>query len=122
MTIASMTGFARAGGQMDNVGWQWEVKSVNARGLDVRIRLAPGLEALEVPVRNAVGERFSRGSFNNNLTVTRVAPVSRFVLNREALDQVLQADLAISCEAEQSNHPHNPWARAGKCRIATAKG
>jgi uncharacterized protein (TIGR00255 family) len=84
-----MTGFARAGGQMDDVSWQWEVKSVNARGLDIRIRLAPGAEALEVPVRNAVGEAFSRGSFNINLTVTRVAASTRFSLNHELLDQLL---------------------------------
>lgn len=89
MSVASMTGFARAGGQMDDVSWQWEVKSVNARGLDIRIRLAPGAEALEVPVRNAVGEAFSRGSFNINLTVTRVAASTRFSLNHELLDQLL---------------------------------
>lgn len=84
-----MTGFARAGGQMDDVTWQWEVKSVNARGLDIRIRLAPGLEALEVPVRAAVGERFSRGSFNINLSVVRQTPINRFNLNHELLDQLL---------------------------------
>jgi uncharacterized protein (TIGR00255 family) len=84
-----MTGFARAGGQMDDVSWQWEVKSVNARGLDIRIRLAPGAEALEVPVRNAIGEAFSRGSFNINLTVTRVGASTRFSLNHELLDQLL---------------------------------
>ncbi len=74
---------------MDDVSWQWEVKSVNARGLDIRIRLAPGAEALEVPVRNAVGETFSRGSFNINLTVTRLAAATRFSLNHELLDQLL---------------------------------
>jgi uncharacterized protein (TIGR00255 family) len=84
-----MTGFARSGGQMDDVTWQWEVKSVNARGLDIRIRLAPGLEALEVPVRATVGERFSRGSFNINLTVTRQAAITRFTLNHDLLDQLL---------------------------------
>ena len=84
-----MTGFARAGGQIDDVIWQWEVKSVNGRGLDIRIRLAPGLESLEVPVRAALGERFSRGSFNINLTVTRQAPVTRFTLNHALLDQLL---------------------------------
>lgn len=74
---------------MDDVTWQWEVKSVNARGLDIRIRLASGLEALEVPVRAAIGERFSRGSFNINLTVSRQAPVTRFTLNHALLDQLL---------------------------------
>lgn len=84
-----MTGFARVGGQLDDVTWQWEVKSVNARGLDIRIRLAPGLEALEVPVRAAVGERFSRGSFNINLNVVRQTPINRFTLNHDLLDQLL---------------------------------
>jgi len=84
-----MTGFARAGGQTDEVGWQWEVKSVNGRGLDIRVRLAPGYEGLEVPVRAAIAERFSRGSFNVALTVTRAGGGTRYVLNRDLLEQLL---------------------------------
>ncbi len=84
-----MTGFARAAGQMDDIGWQWEVKSVNGRGLDLRIRLAPGTESLEVATRAALAEKFSRGSFSVNLAVTRSASAGRFLLNRDLLDQLV---------------------------------
>jgi uncharacterized protein (TIGR00255 family) len=84
-----MTGFARAAGQMDDIGWQWEVKSVNGRGLDLRIRLAPGAEGLEVATRAALAEKFSRGSFSVNLAVTRAASAGRFLLNRDLLDQLV---------------------------------
>jgi uncharacterized protein (TIGR00255 family) len=84
-----MTGFARSAGQMDDIGWQWEVKSVNGRGLDLRIRLAPGTEGLEVATRAALAESFSRGSFTVNLAVTRAAKGGRFLLNRDLLEQLV---------------------------------
>ena len=51
MSIKSMTGFARAEGTYDGAAWHWEVRSVNGRGLDVRLRLPPGSEQLEPKVR-----------------------------------------------------------------------
>ena len=54
MTIKSMTGFARADGATRARRWHWELRSVNGRGLDVRLRLPPGFEALEPKVREAV--------------------------------------------------------------------
>ena len=51
MTLKSMTGFGRADGTHGAVGWAWEVRTVNGRGLDVRLRLPPGFEALEPKVR-----------------------------------------------------------------------
>ncbi len=84
-----MTGFARSAGQMDDIGWQWEVKSVNGRGLDLRVRLAPGTEGLEVATRAALAEKFSRGSFSVNLSTVRSASAGRFLLNRDLLDQLV---------------------------------
>jgi uncharacterized protein (TIGR00255 family) len=75
---------------MDEVVWQWEVKSVNGRGLDIRLRLAPGHEGLEGPVRAALAERFARGSFNVALAVTRAAGANRYALNRPLLDRLLE--------------------------------
>jgi len=49
--IASMTGFARAQGEQAGTAWVWELRSVNGRGLDVKLRLPAGLEALEFPLR-----------------------------------------------------------------------
>ena len=45
MTVTSMTGFARAEGANGPNRWSWEVKTVNGKGLDVRLRLPPGLAA-----------------------------------------------------------------------------
>ncbi|MGH7058558.1 MAG: YicC/YloC family endoribonuclease, partial [Acetobacteraceae bacterium] len=89
MAVVSMTGFARAEGADEGLSWRWEVKSVNARGLDLRLRLAPGLDRLEPAVRERLAGRFSRGSFNVALSTTAAGPSRRYSVNREALDAVL---------------------------------
>jgi uncharacterized protein (TIGR00255 family) len=68
MTIVSMTGFAEAHGSRDGARWRWEVKSVNGRGLDVRLRMPPGFDEIESPARTLAGERFRRGSIQASLT------------------------------------------------------
>ncbi len=74
-----MTGFARSHGASANYAWSWEIKSVNAKGLELRLRLPPGFDAVEVPVRGKAAELLSRGNVYATLTVTRdgVAPVVR---------------------------------------------
>jgi len=89
MTLASMTGFARAAAQDDGAAWTWEVKSVNGKGLDVRCRVPPGLDALEPIARAAVAERFARGNFAVNLGLQRVAAAADYRVNRDLLAQVL---------------------------------
>jgi uncharacterized protein (TIGR00255 family) len=90
-----MTGFARTSGADDGTSWAWEVRSVNARGLDIRTKLPPGFEGLDVAVRQAVGQRFKRGAVSASLTTTRAAAPARLRINRELLDEVvrLQKDL-----------------------------
>jgi uncharacterized protein (TIGR00255 family) len=68
MTIVSMTGYAEAQGSRDGARWRWEAKSVNGRGLDVRLRTPPGFEAIDPVARTLVGERFRRGSIQMQLT------------------------------------------------------
>jgi uncharacterized protein (TIGR00255 family) len=91
MSIKSMTGFARADGAIGPVGWHWEVRSVNGRGLDVRLRLPPGYEALEARAREAVARRISRGSLTVNLSIKRSEGATEIRLNEPALRQVLAA-------------------------------
>lgn len=88
-TVASMTGFARAEGEGEGVAWSWELKSVNGKSLDLRFRLPPGFDALELPLRTLVGERLKRGSVSANLTVARTGGGSALQVNRAVLDQVL---------------------------------
>ena len=71
MALSSMTGFARGHGVCGPYAWAWEVKSVNGKGLDLRLRLPPGWDAIEAPVRARAAEKLARGSVQANLTVER---------------------------------------------------
>lgn len=91
MSLQSMTGFGRADGAEGAMSWAWEVRSVNGRSLDLRLRLPPGSDALEPRIRDAVSRRFNRGSLNVSLQVQREAGGVEIRLNEAALDQVLKA-------------------------------
>lgn len=84
-----MTGFARTNGTGDGYDWTWEIRSVNARNLDMRLRLPPGSDRLEPRLRAAIGERFRRGAINATLTLGRTEGRAPLRVNRDALDQVL---------------------------------
>ncbi len=69
MAIVSMTGFAESQGARENMRWRWEAKSVNGRGLDLRLRTPPGFESVEVAARPLAAERFKRGTIQATLTL-----------------------------------------------------
>jgi len=94
-----MTGFARAQGEAHGISWAWEIKSVNGRGLDLRLRLGPGFDALEPQLRAALTPRFRRGNLSANLAVTRTTPPALRV-NREALSQLVALINELSGEIE----------------------
>ena len=83
-----MTGFARAEGEADGISWVWELKSVNSRSLDLRLRLPPGFDALEPQLRAALASRCRRGNISATLSVTRLTPPAIRV-NREMLAQIV---------------------------------
>jgi uncharacterized protein (TIGR00255 family) len=91
MSIRSMTGFARQDGALDGATWHWEVRSVNNRALDVRLRLPPGFEALEPAAREAVAKRVTRGSVSVNLRAQRATGEPRLRLNETALAEAIRA-------------------------------
>lgn len=92
--LASMTGFARAEGWADGVGWAWELRSVNARGLDLRLRLPAGWDSIEPEVRESLGKRVRRGNVTANLSIRRESEW-RMVADPEALEQVLGLALEL---------------------------
>ncbi len=69
MTLVSMTGFAEAHGAHEAARWRWEVKSVNGKGLDMRLRMPPGFDGIEQAVRMLAAERFKRGNIQATLTM-----------------------------------------------------
>lgn len=85
-----MTGFARAQGSRTSHTWTWEIRSVNGKGLEVRVRLPAGFEGLEPGVRKRTADTLGRGNVQAVLDVRRTAAAAPLRLNEEALDQVLR--------------------------------
>jgi uncharacterized protein (TIGR00255 family) len=102
MALSSMTGFARGHGVSGPYAWAWEVKSVNGKGLDVRLRLPPGWDAIEARVRAKAAEALARGSIQASLAVERtgVLPVVR--INTGVLEAILTTLRQIAPRLEAS--------------------
>ncbi|WP_236897301.1 YicC/YloC family endoribonuclease [Devosia sp. SL43] len=95
-SLASMTGYARATGAVQGASFTCEIKSVNGRGLDIRLRLTPGLDALEGDIRQLVGKMVSRGSLTCNVSVERDGAGGDLLVNQQALATVLAAIADLS--------------------------
>ncbi|HEX8662425.1 MAG TPA: YicC/YloC family endoribonuclease [Beijerinckiaceae bacterium] len=91
MAIASMTGFAREAGASGPVQWAWELKSVNGRGLEVRLRLPPGFDAVGEDARGQVQKAFARGQCQLNLAVTRGPSPPKVRVNEEVFSALADA-------------------------------
>ncbi len=89
MALSSMTGFARGQGVAGPYAWSWEIKSVNAKGLDLRLRLPPGWDAVEVPARARGSEKLSRGTVYANLSVERKGVAPTVKINEAVLNAVI---------------------------------
>lgn len=89
MSISSMTGFARSDGRNDKRSWAWEVKSVNAKGLDVRCRVPAGFERLEQPARERVKALFRRGNVTLALSVSTSQGEAGYRVNQAVLGEML---------------------------------
>lgn len=98
--LASMTGYARTTGNVAGCRYEIEIKSVNGRGLDQRMRLSQGLDALEPVLRRILSERLSRGSVNFNASFQREGGGAEIVINQQALGAVLDALDALAGKVE----------------------
>jgi uncharacterized protein (TIGR00255 family) len=90
MPLSSMTGYARASSALDGLHWQWEVKSVNGKGLDLRCRLPPGFETLDLPVREIAQKHLKRGNVQIGLTTDHGGAEQQLAVNETVLEQILQ--------------------------------
>lgn len=103
-TLASMTGFARESGALpDGTSFVWELRSVNGRGLDLRLRLPNGLDAIEAALREATGRRLKRGNVSATLTLKREERAPRLTPDPAALEQAIA--LATSLAARLGAPP-----------------
>jgi len=96
MPLTSMTGFADLAGDRGGLGWTWEARSVNGRGLDLRLRLPDGLEALDPGVRAAAARALARGSVTVTLRLGRAGEAAVPRLDPAALEGAVAAALAAA--------------------------
>jgi uncharacterized protein (TIGR00255 family) len=89
MALSSMTGFARSHGTSGPYAFEWELKSVNAKGFDLRMRLPPGWDEIEAPARKRAAEVLSRGTVYANLNVKRAGALSTVRVNEEVLASIV---------------------------------
>ncbi|WP_224815013.1 YicC/YloC family endoribonuclease [Hasllibacter sp. MH4015] len=94
-----MTAFAAAEGDDGASAWTWDMRGVNGRGLDLRLRLPDGFGALEVPLRAALGKALARGNVTVNLKVTRTKGAGGGMLDPDALGAVLHAMAEVEARA-----------------------
>ncbi len=93
-----MTGFAESAGSHDGLRWRWEAKSVNGRGLDLRLRTPPGFDSLEQPARMLAAERFRRGNFQIALMVEAESATRGLQVDAVALASAVKMAREIAAE------------------------
>lgn len=103
MSLQSMTGFARAEAEDGLVAVTWELRSVNGRGLEARLRLPPGYDRLEQSARGAILKMFSRGNVQASLNISRDE-----ALKRPVVDEKLLAEFAAIAHRLHEEHGTAP--------------
>lgn len=99
MPISSMTGFARVAGAIGDATWAWELKSVNGRGFDLRLRVPAGLDGVEAAAREILVKKLTRGTIQANLTLDRAQRPSEIKVNQTVLEALLKAAEAVREQA-----------------------
>ena len=96
MALSSMTGFARSHGASGPYTFEWELKSVNAKGFDLRLRLPPGWDDIEAPAKKRAGELLARGTVYANLNVKRTNAVAQVRINEDVLSAVVKVASSVA--------------------------
>uniref|UniRef100_UPI003B51A3A1 YicC/YloC family endoribonuclease n=1 Tax=Roseovarius indicus TaxID=540747 RepID=UPI003B51A3A1 len=86
-----MTAFAAAKGAQDGFSWTWEMRSVNGKGLDLRLRVPDWVDGLEAGLRARAGKALGRGNVSLNLRLVRDDGAGALAVNAAQLEDVLTA-------------------------------
>ncbi|MBF9196784.1 YicC/YloC family endoribonuclease [Microvirga terrestris] len=96
MSIASMTGFAREAGVAGAYQWAWELKTVNGRGLEVRVRTPSGLDGMGEEARGQILKALTRGQGQLNLSLSKASSAPKLRVNQDVLQSLLSALSGLS--------------------------
>ncbi|WP_027258934.1 YicC/YloC family endoribonuclease [Leisingera aquimarina] len=113
MTIRSMTAFASAQGSSDQHSWSWELRSVNAKGLDLRLRVPDWLEGLENHTRSVLAKALSRGNVSLTLRISRSEDgAGQMRINAAILQSVIKSLAETQSIAKQNRVEIRPASAA----------
>ena len=89
--VQSMTGFASGQGADGAFQWIWDIRSVNSKGLDVRMRVPDWITGLEADLKPMITKAINRGSVSLALRVTRDQATSAIAVSSIVLEATLKA-------------------------------
>jgi hypothetical protein len=102
-----MTGFARVNGNIslaeNNISWTWEIKSVNGKSLDLKLRLPNGYDDLTMILKNKASETLNRGSVSVFLEVVTENNSKNVKIDEKLLDELTCHAISL-CQ----KHPEIP--------------
>jgi uncharacterized protein (TIGR00255 family) len=90
-----MTGFAREAGVTGPYQWAWEIKTVNGRGLEARVRTPPGFDAIGEEARTQILKALTRGQGQLTLSLTKAVTTPKVRVNRDLLESLVAAVSAL---------------------------
>lgn len=99
--LRSMTGFATTRGSGEGFSWTWELRSVNGKGLDLRLRVPDWIEGLEAALRARLAGAMARGNVNLTLKVAREEGAGALAVNPARLEDALSALEAVEARAAE---------------------
>src|SRR3984885_13503436 len=99
MSVSSMTGFARAAGSGGTWRWTFELKTVNAKGLDIRLRMPPPFDRAEGEARTRLAKALARGTCFANLSAQREGATTIARIDLVALESIAVAARAAALKA-----------------------
>ncbi len=99
MSLKSMTGFANASAGHGEYNWSFEIKSVNAKGLDIRSRVPSFLDGFDIEIKKIVSNFLQRGTVFVNLAIEREGADNNFTINTKLLDSLIET------ASQYSNRP-----------------
>ena len=87
----SMTGFSTAQGHSSGFDWSWELRAVNGKSLDLRLRVPDWVDGLEPQTRAMLNAAFARGNVQVQCKVAAASAAETFGVNHDGLNAALDA-------------------------------
>ena len=110
--LNSMTGFSSGTGESASFSWSWELRSVNSKGLDLRLRVPDWIDGLETSLRAQLGKALARGSVALSLKISREDSGGALAVNADVLASVLESMRAVEEAALQAGVSLTPASAA----------